>query len=62
MSPAKRNLRSAEYRALADKAAALAAASPLDNVREKHTQAALQWTQLADMDDRRNADPAPAGG
>lgn len=43
----KRQAKSAEYRARADDAAALADASPLANVREKHQAAAVRWTELA---------------
>jgi hypothetical protein len=58
MSVVKRRMMTAEYRELARQASALAAASPLDNVREKHEQAALQWTALAELNDRRDAGDA----
>ena len=52
MSAVKRQSRAAEYRELAEKSAALAAASPLDHVREKHETAALRWSVLAAADER----------
>lgn len=49
-----------EYRRLAADATALAAASTLDHVREKHETAALQWTTLAaSEEERRPAGAAP---
>jgi len=52
--PALRSqVRAAEYHAKASEAAALAAASPLQRVRELHELAASRWTQLAEFEDRR---------
>jgi len=52
--PALRSqVRAAEYHAKASEAAALAAASPLQRVRELHELAAYRWTQLAEFEDRR---------
>ncbi len=48
----RKQTRADEYRRLADVATALAEASPLDNVREKHELAAEKWTNLAKLDDR----------
>jgi hypothetical protein len=48
----RKQTRADEYRRLADVATALAEASPLDNVREKHVLAAEKWTNLAKLDDR----------
>ena len=45
--------RAAEYHANASDAAALAASSGLQRVRELHELAASRWTQLADLEDRR---------
>jgi hypothetical protein len=45
--------RAAEYQARASDAAALAASSALQRVRELHALAASRWTQLADLEDRR---------
>ena len=45
--------RAAEYHANASGAAALAASSPLQRVRELHELAASRWTLLADLEDRR---------
>ena len=50
----KRQIRAAEYRALALQSAALADATPLDHVREKHHLAAARWTALAEIDERDN--------
>lgn len=50
--------RAAEYRRLATAAEALADASTLDHVREKHLQAAATWTSLALMDERPSLRPA----
>lgn len=55
MSAIKRQNRAAEYRELAQKSAALAAASPLDHVREKHEMAAIRWSLLANMDESPHA-------
>jgi|HubBroStandDraft_3_1064219.scaffolds.fasta_scaffold2595399_1 hypothetical protein len=65
MTAAKRQARAAEYHDLAQKSAALAAASPLDRVREKHEAAALRWSLLATMDESprtlANASPPVEG-
>ena len=45
--------RAAEYHAKASDAAALAASSVLQRVRELHELAASRWTQLAELEDRR---------
>jgi hypothetical protein len=45
--------KAAEYHAKASDAAALAAASVLQRVRELHELAAYKWTQLAESEDRR---------
>lgn len=45
--------RAAEYHAKASDAAALAASSVLQRVRELHELAASRWTQLADLEERR---------
>ncbi len=47
----KRLTRAADYRVRADLAFAMAVASPLDNVREKHEQAAARWLALAESVD-----------
>jgi len=49
MSP--RQVRATEYRRLAAQAAALAAGSALDHVREKHQVAAARWAALAALDE-----------
>jgi len=54
----KRQQRAAANRALACASEALAAASVLDNVREKHGLAALRWRELAAMDERGPASAA----
>lgn len=61
----KRQAKAAEYHALALDASALAAASLLDRVREKHETAADRWRRLAalnegDLASRRTALHAPA--
>jgi cell division protein FtsL len=43
-----------EYRRLAAEATALADASSLDHVREKHEMAAIQWATLAATEESRN--------
>lgn len=48
----KRATRAAEYRRLASAADRTAEASVLAHVREKHEQAAAQWTALALLDER----------
>jgi hypothetical protein len=48
--------RSAEYRGLAAQAAEAGANSPLDHVREKHERSAARWTELAEVDEAREAD------
>jgi hypothetical protein len=45
----KNQIRADEYRRLAGEASALAQASGLDNVRDKHELAAAQWTALAEQ-------------
>jgi hypothetical protein len=50
-SAQRRELRAAEYRRLAIAAGALAETSLLIQVREKHEQAAAQWTALAILDE-----------
>jgi hypothetical protein len=47
----QRQVRAAEYRRLSDQASALAAGSPLWNVREKHEVAAARWAELAALDE-----------
>ena len=57
----RRNLdRAAEYRRLAQESSALAQASLLDHVREKHTRAAATWTALAQSDERPLEPPTAA--
>jgi hypothetical protein len=53
----KKQVRAAEYRLLAQAADALAEASPLAHVREKHEQAAARWTELALLDERSAQTP-----
>ena len=48
----KKRIKAEEYRRLACDASALARASELDNVREKHELAAAQWTSLAEHEER----------
>jgi len=48
----KSHVKAAEYRRLAEAADALAAASSLEHVREKHAQAAAKWNELAGLDER----------
>lgn len=55
----KRLERAAEYRGRAMAATALAEASPLDNVRERHEAAAARWLDLAEMDERSVESHAP---
>ncbi|HEY3800456.1 MAG TPA: hypothetical protein VGL58_19055 [Caulobacteraceae bacterium] len=57
MTTLKRQARAAEYRDLALAATALAEASGLDHVREKHERAAARWSELAALDE---ADAGPA--
>lgn len=45
--------RADEYHAKASAAAALAASSVLQRVRELHQLAAARWTALAELEDRR---------
>jgi len=59
-SAERRQLRAVLYRGLADAATGLAAASLLDNVREKHERAALRWGELAELDEREAQLRAPA--
>jgi hypothetical protein len=49
----KSQTRAAEYHAKASDAAARAASSDLQRVRELHALAASRWAQLADLEDRR---------
>ena len=49
----KSQTRAAEYHAKASEAAALAAASVLQRVRELHELAAARWTRLAELEDSR---------
>jgi hypothetical protein len=53
---AKRQTRAAEYRAYAKQAQALADASPLAHVREKHELAAARWEDLAVKDETSHAE------
>ena len=53
----KRQVKAAEYRRLATQASALAVASPLAHVREKHELAADRWGVLAALEEP----PADAG-
>lgn len=48
----KRQVKAAEYRDRASDASALASASVLDHVREKHETAAARWIQLAALNER----------
>jgi hypothetical protein len=58
MIPAlKKQVKAAEYRRFAAQATALAAASPLDHVREKHQLAADRWGALAALEEA----PSDAG-
>lgn len=56
-----KSAKSEEYHRLAAEAAALAVASPLDHVREKHETAALQWTALAISEENRRRGSAVQG-
>jgi len=47
----KKPSKAAEYRMRAQEAANLALASPLDNVRERHEQAAAKWLAMAETDE-----------
>jgi hypothetical protein len=49
----KSEVRAIEYRAKARNADALARASVLEQVRERHACSASMWTELADAEDRR---------
>jgi len=53
----KRSLRAAEYHDRALAASALAEASPLAQVREKHERAAIRWRELAELNEERVAAP-----
>lgn len=46
-------LRADEYRGRAAEATALAGASILDRVRERHEAAAVRWTDLARLNERQ---------
>jgi len=48
----KRHARAIEYRRLAGLEQAAAAASPLDEVREKHRRSAARWLALAELDEQ----------
>jgi len=48
----KKQIKAGEYRRLACEALALASASGLDNVREKHELAAARWNDLAEQEER----------
>ncbi len=50
-SAEQRHVRAAVYRERASEAGALAAASILDHVRDKHERAALRWRELAAIDE-----------
>jgi len=52
----KRRVRAREYRALALGASTLAAASALDQVRQKHELAAARWLALAALHNRAAGD------
>jgi hypothetical protein len=56
-APSKRDVRAAEYRRLATAAGALAEATPLPHVREKHETAAARWTELAILDEQPTSMP-----
>lgn len=47
----RRQVKAAEYRDRASDASALAVASMLAHVREKHETAAARWTQLAALNE-----------
>jgi len=47
-----RDVRAVEYRRLATAALAMADASALAHVREKHEHAAATWAALAELDER----------
>ncbi|MGA0599379.1 hypothetical protein ACO2Q3_01595 [Caulobacter sp. KR2-114] len=51
-----RQVRATEYRRLADVAGALAEASPLAHVREKHARAAASWAALAQISEHATED------
>ena len=58
MTPnSKSELRAVDYRDKARNAAALADASVLAHVREKHELAAATWTGLADFEERPRTGP-----
>ena len=48
----RKQIKAEEYRRLARDAWALARVSALDNVRGKHELAAVQWTSLAEHEER----------
>ncbi len=56
----RRQIQATEYRGRAADASALAAASPLDHVREKHEMAAARWRALAELNESDDA-PTPVG-
>ena len=47
----RRQIQATEYRGRAADASALAAASQLDHVREKHEMAAARWRALAELNE-----------
>lgn len=49
----KKPVKAEEYRRFAAEAAALAVASSLNHLREKHLNAALQWAVLAAKEEER---------
>lgn len=57
--PLRRDVRAAEYRARALEAAALAHASVLIHVREKHETSAARWLQLAALSEADTRPTAP---
>jgi hypothetical protein len=49
----KGELKAEEYRARAQEASAAAAEATLDRIRERHQQAAITWSELADAEEAR---------
>jgi len=49
----KSELKAEEYRARAREASAAAAEASLDRIRERHQQAAITWSELADAEEAR---------
>jgi hypothetical protein len=56
----KRLIRAEDYRDKARNSAALASASGLAHVREKHERASAVWTGLADLEERARTAPKPS--